>query len=395
MINNSIINRIIIYKLYFILLLLFNVKVVDKYFFYYSHIMILCYLFIIYCKYILRSNAANIYFIMVVTFLMLNLLSAYTNGIGERHYNELFKIVVYLFGCYVLVNELNSFELYKIVKIYAYLFLFYLLFVLYTSSSNLFSYAGRLYLEETGSPNALGSVIGIFIIILIDELNKKFNIAKFIIFISYMIFIILGCSRSVLVALIISLLIIKTKLKFILYFIIAGIIGVIILSNFIDIESFIQKANVVNRVMGSDIEKDPEIGRLNIWKKTINDFISTPSAWVFGFGVGKVILYKNYIAYERTIYHSHNTYLYSLYSFGIVGLVGFCTILYLIYMRIRRSSFFKLKMTIFAYYLINFLFDVHIVSTQIVIPHLIAISFLASKDEVVNKLKTDMFRFRY
>lgn len=362
-------------------LIFLDIEVVSGVKLYWSHIIMLLVIGLLYFSFLMKEPDAIVYLFFGLILLVFFWFSALVNGPGERFKSDFIKTFIYIFGAYALTKTFNSDELYKILKYLSIFYIFYLIHS-YLMAKDAFLYAGRLLLEEGGSPNALASVLGALIILLLFELERKFNLTIFLIFMAYNLFLLLTLSRACILALLSAFVLTKWRSKIIIYPAIAGGIIILISIMFFNYQRFIENSNLMEKadLYTSAVETGGS-NRFAIWMETLQQYFETPSAWLLGFGAGRTIMSFNYLLFTKTVYHPHNTYLYALYCFGIIGFIFLCIFIINAYKKIKTDNYGSLRKLLLIYYLVIFCFDAHLLAAQVVIPHLLILSFLFSKSD--------------
>jgi O-antigen ligase len=241
-----------------------------------------------------------------------------------------------------------------------------------------FSYGhGRLTVGDLGSPNALGSIVGIAVILGIEnikmEQRKLLNVLAIIFFIPVLLLL---ASRAILLILIIIILY-KYRAKALIW-----ALPIILISIFLIINSY-ERFSVIlyDKLINLDVLEDP---RIRIWSLLLDNLLKEPYRLITGSGIGSVMILRSKVGLDlqgldyKYLYHAHNSYFQILYEYGLIVFLLFISILVRVYKRVRYSEF---PTMIFVYYLMIFLLDYHISNLATILLHALIISyFFKEKD---------------
>lgn len=301
---------------------------------------------------------------------------------GSRFLQDNMKIFIYVFSIIIIAPLINSKILLNILQGMTIILPFVLIFyILYIIDTDLFSYADRLYLPYFGSPNVLGSIAAICILILFFSKNIL-NIIKIIFISFYSSIVVLGFSRAVIIGLVIVFIINRQGRKVLTYLTIILLFLILILLslNLITIPDWV----FIKLGMMDGTVSIYEDARLIVWNATLTQIFDSTSSFLFGSLPGKgIIILPGHI---NMTMHPHNTYLFVLWGYGIIGLVLFLTsIIFLIYKLQNESTYGDLKKSLLLFYIIVFLMDTYILAGQFLILHILVWSFLYSNNSYHKK----------
>jgi O-antigen ligase len=127
----------------------------------------------------------------------------------------------------------------------------------------------------------------------------------------------------------------------------------------------------------TDITEKGGSYRFYVWNEALTQLISEPKAWVLGFGPGKVVTYL--FGDNVPVYHPHNTFLFVLHSYGILAFILFVVLIMLLLRKVQKND--KISNHYYPmvwYYIVIFIFDVHLSSSQFLVFHILLLALLVS-----------------
>lgn len=308
---------------------------------------------------------------------LLGIFSAHYNSPGDRVINDSIKLIYYAMGISVAITYLKLEDvrllLSKIILVFPLVFL-----IVISTYGELFTYSGRLFTDQTGSPNVLGVAAALSLMFILYEKENLFgHTAKPILILFYTTLLVLTASRAAILAFLISYAI--YCFGFIRSIFASSILLIILffispyMSHLADSLSLpaLHKFD-----LWTDLNEKGGSYRLDIWAESISQWANNSSAWLFGYGPGKVIMYL-YGENDGAIYHPHNTFLFFLYSFGLFGFFAFTIGLtsFLATAATRHPTNRPLHSFI-TFYLVIFFFDTHLTSSQFLVFHSLFICML-------------------
>lgn len=299
----------------------------------------------------------------------------YFSGNEHRFSQDSAKIIFFLTLLAITTSASNTITLQILFRNFIILFPFvFAARFLFFKEGDWFEYSGRLYDDLFGSPNVVGTFCGLAIIFIIFYRAFLSQPARIALIIFYSLLIILGFSRSAIIATTLSVfLLFNIKIK------LATLLFVTLLTTFLlltDNQSLsgpdwiLQKANILK-----DIAETGGSGRIHLWLLSIEKTFSNINIIFFGQGPGRVI---EYMDYDKIADHPHNFYLFILLGYGlpslVVFLVGWVFLLILAAKIYYKGN--KLPLSLIAFYSISFSFDTHILASQFIVPHILVLSIL-------------------
>ncbi len=348
--------------------------------------------FLIWVSYIGISNIRFISLNTIVvswlafSLLIISLSTLISIDMGSRFIQDTVKVFILIFSIIILSNFKKSNELMEIlirmIIILPIVIIFYIIFV---HDGSLFTYSNRFYIAFFGSPNVLGLVAGLSIVILFFFPRISIIIKTFIISI-YLAIIIAGFSRAVILGLIIALFTSK-KGRYILtiFFILTSITLMLLLATDIIVlpEWVLMKIGLAE---GSASVGNDE--RHIVWNATFLQIFNSTTSFLFGNNPGGEIVE---LGYDKIARHPHNTYLFALWAYGIIGFIFFISSIAVV---IRKTFLAKdyrhMRISLLVFYLVVFFMDTHILAGQFLLIHILILSFLFSSvkedtsQEVIN-----------
>lgn len=354
---------------------------------FFAHIFFLIWVFFVGISNI-RFISFNTLIISLFTFLLL-ILSLWTlifTHMGDRFMQDTIKIFMLIFSIMILSSFKQSKELmdilHKMIIILPIVIIFYIIFV---HEGSLFTYSNRFYLEFFGSPNVLGLVAGLSIIIFLF-FSRISIILKIFIITFYLTIIIAGFSRAVILGFTIALFTSKKgRYVFTILLILTSIVFVFlyITNIFILPEWVLMKIGLTE---GSVSVGNDE--RHIVWNATFLQIFDSTTSFLFGNNPGGEIVE---LGFDRIARHPHNTYLFSFWAYGIIGFIFFLVnIIVMVKKTFQAKNYRQLRISLLVFYLIVFLVDTHILAGQFLIIHIFILSFLLSdiKKDFSQKLYT-------
>ncbi len=113
-----------------------------------------------------------------------------------------------------------------------------------------------------------------------------------------------------------------------------------------------------------------------VWNATFLQIFDSTTSFLFGNNPGREIVE---LGYGKIARHPHNTYLFILWAYGIIGFIFFISSIAIV----ARKTFFakdykQMKISLLIFYFIVFFLDTHILSGQFLVIHIFILSFLFS-----------------
>lgn len=312
--------------------------------------------------------------------LVFTFFSAKELGFGERFYEDFVKVVMYFLFVPLIARIISEGFLSKTIFWYLSAFPIVFIALVFFSSGDLFSYSGRFYLDETGSPNVFGVFVALALLyIFLSDRWLGGSSFRIILALFYLLLIFFTASRSAILGVFFAFILSGVRSYSKLIFVGGGGLFLLIIFSLLvvllDFSDFpiLQKFNFYE-----DITEKGMSYRFDVWKESITQWQLESGAWFFGFGPGRVVM--TLFVTEVPVFHPHSTFLFFLYSFGGVGLFIFVTWLFLLFLRIFKMDKIDSRFVRGAliFYLFVFLFDVHLSSSQFVPFHILMLSFIVS-----------------
>lgn len=377
-------NRTFIINILLAILFSVYLPLIQNFSFFYSHVFFILWIIVIFVNNYqkLPKKMIRILFISVL-FLVLTIWLSIFIDVGDRFLQDNVKIFIYIFSITILSSLVKTKTLMSILQgmiiILPFVLIFYILFQMQT---NLFSYADRLYLPYFGSPNVLGAIAALCIIILYFSNNISIFI-KVVLILFYSLIVILGFSRAVILGIIVALALNKkVRMNLIYLSIILLFLAIVLLSfNIINIPDWVYiKLGLMDGAVS--VYED---ARFIVWSATFSQIFDNYLSFIFGTLPGKgIVVLPGHV--DMTM-HPHNTYLFVIWSYGIIGLLLFLTSLFfLVYKLHKEDTLSDLKKTLLLFYLIVFFMDTYILAGQFLIFHVLIWSLLYSTNVLQNTI---------
>jgi hypothetical protein len=360
-----------------ILAILFSlyIPIIPGFSLFFAHIFFLIWVFFVGISNI-RFISFNTLIVSLLAFslLILSLWTSIFTDMGDRFIQDTIKIFILIFSIIILSNFKQSDELmdivHKMIILLPIVIIFYIIFV---HDGSLFTYSNRFYLEFFGSPNVLGAVSGLSIIILLF-FSRISRILKIFIITFYLAIIIVGFSRAAILGLTIALLTSqKGRYAFTILLMLISIVFVFLYVTdiFILPEWVLIKTGLAEGE--ASIDKDE---RFIVWNATFLQIFNSTTSFLFGNNPGGEIVE---LGYGKIARHPHNTFLFAFWAYGIIGFIFFlASIIAMVKKTFQTKNYRQLKISLFVFYLIIFLMDTHILAGQFLIIHIFVLSFLLS-----------------
>ena len=287
---------------------------------------------------------------LALSLLILSIITLFFVDMGIRYIQDTVKIFILVFSVIILSNYKTPNELLDVLIRMIMIFPFVLIFhVLFVHNGSLFTYSNRFYLPFFGSPNVLGSISCLCIIILIFFKNISV-ITKSFSLIIYFSIVILGLSRAAILSLVLSLFTSK-KGQHLLLMLFVLISITITLSYLIDI-NIIPDWVLIKTGLTNSYNPATDDGRRVIWNATFLQIFDNTYSFLFGNNPGGTIIE---LGKERIVKHPHNTYLFVFWAYGIIGFMFFIVS---IMTAIRKTFCAKdhrtLRISLLVFYLVVF-----------------------------------------
>lgn len=348
-----------------------------------SHVLFLLFCVISVVGSIFTKNKLGFYvlFLLVLALLGASFLSAQVEGVGERFDEDFVKVLLY-FVFIPLLCRIYS-EGFFAVTVQWFFLLFPLAFfaVILTYSGDLFSYSGRFYVEQFGSPNVFGVFAALALIYLFLVERWPFGVfLRVILVVFYVGILMVTASRSAMLGVFFACFLsgvrsyLKLSMLLLVFLVSIGVLSISVYF-FVDSEfSVLQKFNLYE-----DFTEKGMSYRFDVWTESLRQWWDgAPSVWLFGYGPGKVIL--TLFSTEVPVLHPHNTFIFFLYSYGFLGFFIFLS--WVVYMLACSISYSgrngRLVRGVLFFYAFIFMFDVHLSASQFIPFHVIFISYMAS-----------------
>ncbi len=357
----------------------------ENFSFFYGHISFLIWIAIVLLinlKYLSKSILISTSITIIL--LLLTLWLALFINTGDRFIQDTIKIFIYIFSIIILSHFIKPQDLLEILLNMIILLPFILTYyIIFEMNTDLFSYADRLYLPYFGSPNVLGAVAALSILVLFNSFNIS-NIIKNILIIFYSSIIILGFSRAVILGLLAAIILDKKGRKVLIYLFLISLFSIIILLSFniIDIPTWVY---VKLGLLEGDVSIYQD-ARLIVWQATLQQIFNNSLSFILGSLPGKgVIILPGHT--EMTM-HPHNTYLFVIWAYGVIGFILFLLSLTIaIHKLYNEKIYYRLKKALLIFYIIVFTMDTYILAGQFLIIHTLIWSFLFSNYNISKKQK--------
>lgn len=315
--------------------------------------------------------------LLAFSMLIMSLYTVISIDMGNRFIQDTVKVFILIFSVIILSNFKKSNELMEIllrmIVILPVVIVFYIIFI---HDGSLFTYSNRFYIEFFGSPNVLGLVAGLSLVILFFFSRISIIVKTFTMTI-YLAIIVAGFSRAVILGLIIALFTSK-KGRYVLtiLFILTSITLVILHATdiFVLPEWVLMKIGLAE---GSASVGNDE--RHIVWNATFLQIFDSTTSFLFGNNPGGEIVELDY---GKIAHHPHNTYLFALWAYGIIGFIFFISsITVLIRKTFLAKDYRSMRMSLLVFYLVVFFMDTHILAGQFLLIHIFVLSFLFSSAE--------------
>lgn len=253
-----------------------------------------------------RSRETSAVFLIFTGIFLAGAISGFALGPGPRFSSDLTKQIIIFMITFFAGLALDAKSLYSILRFSPWFCAVFLVGV-FGLSGNPFSYGGRLALEGFASSNVLGYVIVLSIAVLLAPARR--SRAELLLLAILLIMMLMTLSRSALLATMAVFWVRLGLLRGFALFAPPAIgLGLYFFNN-----QMIQRMLVVEDVMTSGGS-----GRLDLWRYLIDRYLSTPEAWLFGFGPGSIHRRVNMLVAEDS---AHSVILDMLYFYGIPGFV--------------------------------------------------------------------------
>ena len=346
---------------------------------FFAHIFFIVWVFIVAISNA-RFISLNILLISIFAFfiLVMSIYNVIFIDMGDRYIQDTIKIFMLVFSVIILSSFKSSHELMKIllgmIIILPIVIIFYIIFI---HDGSLFTYSNRFYIKFFGSPNVLGLVAGLSLIIIFFS-TKISSIVKIFIIVLYAAIIILGFSRSVIIGLMLAMMTSKKGLYTLMLVttLIAIVLVILHITNIYILPDWVLMK--IGLAEGAASIGNDE--RHIVWNATLLQIFDSTTSFLFGNTPGKEIVE---LGYGKIAKHPHNTYLFSLWAYGLIGFIFFIfSILVMIKNVFSSKEYRQMKISLLIFYLTVFLMDTHILAGQFLIIHIFILSFLFSKNNI-------------
>lgn len=289
------------------------------------------------------------------------MLQGFGPGLPDNLVPGSFRTLYYLAAIVILTTLFGLDDLGRILFAAAIGFTLFAVVTMALNLSELFLFSGRLSLTPEVGPNQYGGIAALNAVVFASQTSRARRLLGLPFLLVNMICLALFFSRGALLALAIAMLVGPGLGRRMLMVAVMGLIAILLLSTMVDIDTFLQQANVISKIQSlSDPDKGSS-GRLDLWSGMLMDQISQPVTLFFGFGPGSVELpWIRAFPYSWKILESpHSTFVGILYFYGLIGLamllcIGFrCAVLAF---RVNHSV---LQQRIFVFYAVTFLVDAY------------------------------------
>lgn len=344
--------------------------------FFYGHVFFWIWCSWIALKPLLNNNAKHFLPIAFTAFslLVLYLFHHYNFEPEHRFAQDSAKIAFFILSLFATATAARKEDLYSLLIKFIIIFpaVFLVRFLIF-KTDDWFGYSGRLYDELFGSPNVVGTFSGIAIIFLLSNQSAKINLILRISLITfYASLIVLGFSRSAIIATALASLLLLDK-KIILAAALSTAVLLLSLSlTNLEISYGPQWISQKADILG-DLRETGGSGRVHLWILSIERLFSGADTLLFGQGPGRVI---EYMDYGKIADHPHNFYLFTALGYGLP--VFFAFLSGWTYSCYRAALLFiagnKLPLSISFFYGVSFIFDTHVLASQFIVPHVLAFS---------------------
>jgi hypothetical protein len=292
-------------------------------------------------------------------------------GTGERFSSDTVKLLVYAFGVFALARMLTADMLCRLIRIIPFALATYCV-VETMSAENVFTFAGRFALENTGSANTIGAMLALSILpVWLADYPREWRVPVVLVGVTLIAMLGLTFSRANIIGLSIAVLVSVPVWRMVVVGPITVFLALLVASLFVELGGLVERT------------QRSSVGRLAIWQTLLGKLYETPMAWMFGFGPGSVEFYVPsftvYLNQSKYLYSPHSNFVGSLYCFGVYGFGLFVALLYRVYRKIETAKDYgRLKRAIGAFYLVTFMLDSHILASQGMFIHLVFMAFLMS-----------------
>lgn len=283
--------------------------------------------------FIYKRTSLGIEFYLLISYAGLALLSVSYSPVPLYSFISSFALISFIFFGYALADVLSEREILNfllvalsipiLVALIGYIFVPDAV-LLRTDTGTTLRLAGLV-----GSPNGLARIATLFFLVLIAIYITRYESIKLswiALAIAALIVLYLTQSRSVVLALIISVIVMLGRNVVVPITILSSIVilGLLIVLG-IASETYINEI-ISNFSRSGRIEELLTLtGRVEIWSSTISLWLERP---FFGYGIGankSIIVFENFWGWKAAT--AHNTFLQSLFTLGVVGTVIFTAII--------------------------------------------------------------------
>lgn len=313
-------------------------------------------------------------------------LSAMLNGVGERFYEESIKIILIIFGSYLLSRCCSYQTIKRYVTVMPCFFIIAVLLAYYrTDYHDLFSYGSRIRIEEFGSPNTLGLIATLNLIVAHTCISNKY--LKYTVIPLLVSLLVITFSRSALICYFVGLYFVYgvKSLRFVIPCLLIAVILVFVFLDTIAIYiPFLAKYSLLERYnILMDISETGGTGRFQIWTELLKFWLLHPMAWFAGFGPGSIKLSLELSG--DYIVSAHSMVVSVIYYFGIIGFLLLVTYLARLTIKLNRfSKDCREKHAILGVLIVSGIFDATMLASQATFYMIVFLALVITKQQCPN-----------
>lgn len=352
-----------------------------------SHLIFFAFCLLSVIRFLSVKNRVLFYGLVLVSLVSLvaTFFSARYMGGGDRFEEDYVKVLIYFILVPLLARTYSPDFFSSVLQWFFSFFPICFLLIVYFFDGDAFSYSGRFYIEQFGSPNVFGVFAALALICLIFSGGWILgNFVRAVLILFYVLILVITASRAAMLGVFLAFFLsgVRSYSRLFAYVMLFACLA-LLMSAFIFLFAGSEILALQKFNFYEDITEKGMSYRFDVWRESFLQWWSAPPlAWLFGYGPGRVIMVL--FAVEAPILHPHNTFLFFLYSYGLFGFVIFTAWLFWISKSavlydggngrlVRATTFF---------YVFIFAFDVHLSASQFLPFHVVFLSLLVS---ILNK----------